>query len=183
METKTIEGYEKYTITTEGEVISNKGLKPKKLKPQRASSSKKKYLQVRLYDNSGELGKLQYVHRLVYETFVGKIEDGLEIDHKDTDTANNKLDNLQVLTRKENMGKYATQFHGVNLRDYRDELIKDYETLGTFKKVAEKWEVSLTAVNRVIRNRTHYRKPDGSYGTRKYDRNINDEYSKGKDIN
>ena len=180
MEQRKIQGYEKYTITTEGEVISNKGTKPKKLKPQRASKSKSGYLQVRLYDNSGELGKLQYVHRLVYQTFVGEIPEKMEIDHIDANTLNNRLDNLQALSRQGNMGKYAKQYHGINLRDYRDELIKDYETLGSFKKVAKKWGVSITAIHRVIRNRTHYRKPDGSYSTRTYDDNINDDYSRGK---
>lgn len=175
---KEIKGYPAYSITTEGEVYSTKWGKPRKLKPQKASKSKTGYLQVRLYDKSGELGKLQYVHRLMYETFVGDIPEKMEIDHIDADTTNNKLENLQALSRKGNMGKYAKQYHGINLRDYRDELIKDYEELGSFKKVGEKWGVSLTAVNRVIRNRMHTILPTGKYGTRTYDETIQDEYTR-----
>jgi hypothetical protein len=173
---KFIEGYDKYEITEEGEVFSHKYKKPKKLKPQPASQSKKGYLQVRLYDNSGKLGKLQYVHRLVYETFVGKIPEGLEIDHMDSNPRNNSLSNLQLLSRRGNTDKYNRKKHKILLRDHRDELIQDYETLGSFKKVAKEWGVSITAVNRVIRNRVHTR-VDGKYTTKTYDNNINDEWS------
>lgn len=177
MEIKEIKGYPAYSITTEGEVYSTKWGKPRKLKPQKASKSKTGYLQVRLYDKSGELGKLQYVHRLVYQNFIGEIPEGLEIDHLDADTANNKLENLQAISRKGNMGKYAKQCYGINLRDYRDELIKDYEELGSFKKLAKKWGASITAVHRVVRNVVYYKNSNGSYGTRIYDETIQDEYS------
>lgn len=42
-------------------------------------------------------------HRLIYETFVGKIKSGLEIDHKDGNKHNNKLTNLRAVTHSENM--------------------------------------------------------------------------------
>ena len=173
---KFIEGYDKYEITKEGNVFSHKGRTPKLLKPQPASQSKKGYLQVRLYDDSGELGKLQYVHRLVYETFVDKIPEGLEIDHMDGNPRNNSLQNLQLLSRRGNTDKYNRKKHKILLRDHRDELIQDYIELGSFKKVAEEWGVSITAVNRVIRNRVHTR-VNGKYSTKKYDDNINDEWS------
>jgi len=175
--TKLIEGYEKYSITEKGDVYSLKWAKKRKLKPQKASQSKKGYVQVRLYDDSGKLGRLQYVHRLVYQNFKGEIPDGLEIDHIDGNPRNNNLTNLQLLSRRDNTNKYNRKNQGILLRDYRDELITDYEELGTFKKVGEKWGVSITAVNRVIRNRMHTKLPNGKYGTITYDENINDKYS------
>jgi molybdenum-dependent DNA-binding transcriptional regulator ModE len=61
---------------------------------------------------------------------------------------------------------------------YRDELIEDYEELGSFKKVAKKWGVSITAVWRVIRNRMHTMiELKVKYGTRTYDENIQDEWT------
>lgn len=45
------------------------------------------------------------VHRLVYENFVGKIADGLEIDHIDDNPSNNRYDNLQLLTHSANCKK------------------------------------------------------------------------------
>ena len=175
--TKKIEGYEKYSINESGEVISTQWGKKRKLKPQRASQSRKGYYQVRLFSEEQKKGKLQYIHRLVWETFRGEIPKGLEIDHLDGNPSNNSLSNLQLLSRRDNTYKYQRETKDRLLRDNRDELIKDYETLGRFKDVAEKWGVSITAVNRVIRNRVHTILPNGKYGTRTFDKNITDKYS------
>ena len=52
------------------------------------------YHRIRLY--FGERKYLdKYVHRLVWETFCGKIPEELEINHKDGDKSNNKLSNLE----------------------------------------------------------------------------------------
>lgn len=45
----------------------------------------------------------RYVHRLVYETFIGAVPDGLEINHKDGNKLNNALDNLEAITHQENI--------------------------------------------------------------------------------
>ena len=45
------------------------------------------------------------LHRFIYECFKGNIQAGLEIDHIDNDKHNNHIDNLQVLTHKENCTK------------------------------------------------------------------------------
>ena len=42
------------------------------------------------------------IHKLVWETFNGKIPEGLEIDHMDNNRKNNNIDNLQLVTRGEN---------------------------------------------------------------------------------
>ncbi len=42
-------------------------------------------------------------HRVVYETHVGKIKYGLQIDHIDGDKHNNNVTNLRQLTHSENM--------------------------------------------------------------------------------
>lgn len=42
------------------------------------------------------------VHQWVYLTFVGDIPEGLEVNHIDEDKYNNRLDNLNLMTRKEN---------------------------------------------------------------------------------
>ena len=173
----TIKNFNYYTINESGEVYSTKWGKPKKLKPQIASQSKKGYVQVRLFNEDYPKGKLQYIHRLVWEHFKGEIPVKLQIDHIDGNPRNNKLTNLQLMTARENMQKYNRKVRNYLLRDVRDELIQDYETLGTFKKVAEKWGVSIPAVSRVIRNRVHTRLGNGKYGTRKYDKNITDKWS------
>lgn len=52
--------------------------------------------------------KLKYVHVLVMETFVGDKPEGYEVNHIDEDKSNNRLDNLEYLTRKEN-NNYGTR--------------------------------------------------------------------------
>lgn len=43
------------------------------------------------------------VHRLVVEAWVGPIPEGYEVNHLDGDRANNRVDNLQIVTPSENV--------------------------------------------------------------------------------
>lgn len=43
------------------------------------------------------------VHRAVWESFNGEIPVRLEVNHKDLDKTNNRLDNLELLTHQENL--------------------------------------------------------------------------------
>jgi len=43
------------------------------------------------------------VHRVVWEAFNGPIPDRLEINHKDLNRTNNCLDNLEIVTHRENL--------------------------------------------------------------------------------
>ena len=45
------------------------------------------------------------VHRYVYEAFNGKIPEGYTIDHIDQNPQNNNIDNLQCITKQENIKK------------------------------------------------------------------------------
>lgn len=49
------------------------------------------------------------IHRLVYESFIGEIPEGYEIDHIDTDTRNNRIENLRIVTKKGNMNNPLTK--------------------------------------------------------------------------
>ena len=181
---KIIEGYNGlYEIDTEGNVYSNKQRKERKLKPQRASQSRKGYFQVRLFTKDYPKGRLQYVHRLAYETFVGKIDKGREIDHMDGDTTNNSIENLQLLTPRENKVK---SFKGkdIHWREYRDDFIEQYKKLGTYHKVAEVYGINHNVVYRVIRDVFHKKNWDtGKYETIRFNPKLNDDWTKGKKQN
>ena len=59
------------------------------------------YCQVFLCKNN-EKKKHFYVHRLVWTTFYGEIPDDMEVNHKDENKQNNSLDNLNLLSHKDN---------------------------------------------------------------------------------
>ena len=173
-----IKDYEKYIITPQGDVYSTMHNKQRKLKPQRATQSKKGYFQVRLFSPTQKKGKLQYIHRLIYETFVGDIPEGMEIDHIDNDTSNNSIDNIQLISRRGNIKKYNSKRLGTDMRLKRDELIKDYEELGSYKAVGKKWGKSDQVIHRMIKNIIHYKDWNtGKYSTRAYDKNVKDKYT------
>lgn len=165
MKVQKIANYEKYEIMEDGTVISRAQLIPKVLKPQKVTQSKKKYLAVGLYNdenrknNKGcKIPKFYYVHRLVWETFMGEIPEGKEIDHIDGNPHNNSLSNLQIVTRRENLLKHLRTPNWIFLRDHREEVIKDYVELFSMKKVADKWGVTEITVWRAIKNKTHTKK-------------------------
>lgn len=51
------------------------------------------------------LNKKFLVHRMVWEAFNGPIPENVDIDHIDGDQNNNSLNNLQILSRSENLKK------------------------------------------------------------------------------
>ena len=90
--------YTKYEIFPDGRIWSyarNKFIKPY-LHPNG-------YLQIILRDNDNNV-KNYKVHRVVYEAVSGQpIPDGLEVNHLNEDKTNNRFENLNLMTRKENM--------------------------------------------------------------------------------
>lgn len=157
---KTINNYPNYKVSREGKVYSYKSGAEKELKPREVSQSKKKYLQVSLYNkdckrthDGRKLPKQLYVHRLVWETYKGKIPKNKEIDHIDNNPRNNNLDNLQVISRSENQTRYVnSRWNGTNPKSRKKEIKELYKKLGNQKKVAEHIGFSLSSVNRVLRD-------------------------------
>lgn len=48
-----------------------------------------------------------YIHRLVASAFLGECPEGKEVNHKDENKANNRLDNLEYVSKSENVS-YGT---------------------------------------------------------------------------
>lgn len=98
-----IENFEDYYITTFGRVWSNKT--HRWLKPTVNKNSKNHY---REYVSLGR-GNKKYIHRLVAEAFLPKIEGCDEVDHIDTNGLNNHVENLKWVTHNQNMKNKITQ--------------------------------------------------------------------------
>lgn len=174
MKTRKIKNYTDYEINKKGEVFSNRGKTRRKLKPQKTTQNKK-YLQVSLYNehcrrrekDNRIIPEKFYVHRLVWETFVGPIPKGKEIDHIDDDPSNNKLSNLKIETHKRNVHKSSRKKHGEIARDKRDYLLELREQGLTYREIADKVGKSLHVVWRVINDLVLYQtKENGKTVTR-----------------
>ena len=66
------------------------------------------YFIVELHDIDGN-NKPKLVHKIVWESFNGKVPSGFEIGHKDCNSQNNELTNLYLCTHKENCNHPITR--------------------------------------------------------------------------
>lgn len=99
-EWRDIKGYEnEYRVSNMGRVMSLLGKKPRILKP---SKNKRGYLKVQLHCNNDKR-----VHRLVAEAFIDNPNNYREVNHKDENPCNNRVDNLEWCTHKYNLN-YGT---------------------------------------------------------------------------
>lgn len=88
--------FSKYLISSDGQVysLSTHKLIGIGITPQG-------YMRVDVY-NDKCIKKSMKVHRLVYMAHKGPIPKGLQINHKDEDKLNNNIDNLNLMTVKQN---------------------------------------------------------------------------------
>ncbi len=66
------------------------------------------YLDIKLLKGGKRIH--HYMHRLVWQTFVGEIPVGYEVNHKDHNKANNKLTNLELVTHSVNLKKAVEKY-------------------------------------------------------------------------
>ena len=90
IKTAKISGFDNYIAYSNGQIYSLSRNKFLKAFPNKNN----KYLQVTLQKDGKH--KLLYVHRLIYESFTGPIENGKFITHKDGDLSNNDISNLCI---------------------------------------------------------------------------------------
>ena len=112
-----INGIDGYFIIKDGRVFSNR--KPgmgsyydtyKEIKGSISKGTKSAggYKLLITYEN--KIPKGRYFHRLMWETFVGKIPEDMQINHKDGIKLNNVLDNLEIVTHHGNV-RHAKENH------------------------------------------------------------------------
>ena len=130
------------------------------------SKGKNKLVQVRLFKNAQgyialttKIG-LRRAHRVIWETLVGEIPECMQIDHINTIRTDNRLENLRIVTPKENSnnpislkhlseskkGKKFSEKHKRNLSESKKGIKPSEETK---QKMSEKQK-------KIIRKRDKY---------------------------
>lgn len=150
---KDVKGYEGlYLISDEGEVISLKHDKPKRLKTGLRGRDGLFYEFVSLAKN-GE-NKCFSVHRLVAEAFLDNPNNFPEVNHKDENPLNNCVDNLEWCTRQYNIDYSKSK---------RVEQFENGEKIAEYKSIAEasrQTGIKRTAINN---NLTGWSETAGGY--------------------
>lgn len=125
----------RYMVSNLGRVksLSPYGRKEKViiLKP-RKKNKKENYLSVALYKNGKQHNK--FIHRLVWETFIGPIPDGYQINHLDENPLNCCLSNLSAVTPKENCnyGSHNAKCSASRINGKKSKPVNQYTLDGHF---------------------------------------------------
>lgn len=106
---KDIAGYEgSYQVSNLGRIKSLVRKNVTKEKILNGGNNGDGYIKVSLNN------KLHYVHRLVADAFIPKIEGRNFVNHKDENKSNNNVNNLEWCTNKENINHSVDKLHHPN---------------------------------------------------------------------
>ena len=144
-----IPGFPGYSVTEGGVVFSLKG------QPMKPSLSRTGYPQITLQKEGRSF--CFWVHRLVLMAFVGPRPVNMQARHLNGDKQDNRLENLQWGTAKENYRDSVE--HGVSSRGERHGLSKLTEDLvreirqapGTIREIGQKFGIDNSNVSRIKR--------------------------------
>lgn len=146
-EWRDIPNYEGYQVSNLGRVKSlkrfrkgkNGSLVPINEKIKKSVISRNGYYRVILWKES--IGKWHQMHRLVWEAFNGSIPEGLQVNHINEIKSDNRLENLNLMTPKENTNwgtgierRAKKQTNGKKSKpvlqyDLNDNLVKEYPSI------------------------------------------------------
>lgn len=167
-EIKPIPNFDGYFVSKNGRIFSNRPIngkgnkrdKLREIKPLKCS--KGRYLQFTA--SNGKTATKVLIHRAVLETFVGACPVGKEVSHKDGNSHNNRLENLEYVTHKEN--ESMKKIHGtsskgegnVNARLSIENVKKIKEALlnakrGTARKLSKQFGVSESTISSIKHNK------------------------------
>ncbi|MEM6468269.1 MAG: HNH endonuclease signature motif containing protein [Planctomycetota bacterium] len=148
---KEVPGWPGYFVDTLGNVYSNRRGRLKLLKTPLVNGYPTVNFQI-----EGKRKKF-YVHRLVYEVFLGMIPEELEVRHfHDPTKTNCRLENLRVGTRQENSDDVDRHGNRRIGERHADATITDeqalrirYEEGGTAREVASKYGTTVRVIEKI----------------------------------
>lgn len=136
---KKIEGYSNYSVSDIGRIRNDRN--GRILKPRVSTSG---YYQVMM----GRKTIPQYVHRLVAKAFITNEFNKPQVDHKDGNKLNNKVENLRWVTASEN--RYGYGYDECNLHKQKPVIAKyktgDILEFASRKQAAEYFCCSTTKI-------------------------------------
>lgn len=133
---KTIDEFPSYIITSEGEIINNKGIKLNIGKRKTNSG----YIQVRL----SRKGKYyyRYLHRLLASSFIPNPNNYRTVNHKNGDKLDNRLDNLEWASDEQQQRHAFLKSLKSSGNSFTDEQLYDIYTM-FFKKRITPYNISI----------------------------------------
>ena len=118
VEHKPLKNYEQYyEVYSDGRVFSKREYKFLKI-----CTNQEKYHMFSVVNDDGRITSC-YIHRAVYETFVGEIPAGYQIHHIDNNNENNSLSNLQLVDRLIHRREHYAAKRGTPRKDWKKTLI------------------------------------------------------------
>lgn len=153
-----IPGNPKYLVSSCGQVYS---LSSKRYIVQNQTPSGYKYVSIiRAGDGSKYTG--QFVHRLVLKAFVGEPKEGQQANHINGIKHDNRLENLEWVSRSENMKHaLANGLSSIKGENHHRAILNDSQVLEIkelilannlfYKEIAEIYNVSYSTINNIAR--------------------------------
>jgi hypothetical protein len=159
-----IKGLENYFVTKDGRVFNTTDTRqnildnPVEIKTHRNKATG--YIQTTLQNKAAGLKpKTLYVHRLVAETYLEKPSNKhTQVNHKNFNKGDNRIDNLEWVTREQNQNHLTRLISNVSLQNHlkvNDKLlrvgIKVYSITEKIEDVADVWDCSLGQASELLR--------------------------------
>ena len=110
------------------------------------------YYQFSISDKNLSKPKNYYIHRFEWECIKGVIPEGFVIDHFDSVKTNNKMENLQMLTLKENAQKGCSKpIKSFNIKNNKQ---KNYESITS---ASLELDISFSIISNICRKVNYYK--------------------------
>lgn len=158
---KEIKGYDKYFITDDGKIFSDKYNTRRQLKPR---INKKGYYYVNLCKN-GKYKSVE-IHRLVAKHFLPNFDESLQVNHIDGCKTNDNVSNLEMVTQSENLQHaYKNGLLKIKIGEdhwcakLTEEQIKEIKQkyipkVYTQQMLADEYNVSRSAIRFILKGKT-----------------------------
>ena len=149
--------FSNYAANKNGDVLSLKSKKILKMEKNKG------YLRFRIFNEKLEKRTNYSQHRFVYEVFKGVIPTCLEVDHINNIKSDNRIKNLQLLTRKQNVEKSNNK----SIISTNIETGEETRFI-SIKKASNKLNIYSSVISDICRKRKHHKSAKSKKTGHKY---------------